>query len=128
VLNYQSNAATMNATINGMTIGVSTGVAPLGLLLNTTASVQGNQLMAYGYGNTASNSLGMSALPGSLNQATAGISNVQINTASITSAITGSSVGVMSGGSTSGGAVIVSGNSSTAQSIGNNAVNRIIAK
>ncbi len=128
VLNFQTNAATANATITGMTIGISTGAALAGLLLNTTASVQGNQLLAYGYGNSANNTLGMSALPGTLNQATAGINNVQINTASINAAIASSSVGLISGGSTSGGAVIVSNNTSTAQSIGNSATSRIVAR
>ena len=128
VLNFQTNAATANATITGMTIGITTGVQPAGLLLNTTASVQGNQLLAYGYGNSANNTLGMSALPGTLNQATAGINNVQINTASINAAIANSSVGLISGGSTNGGAVIVSNNTSTAQSIGNSATSRIVAR
>ncbi len=128
VLNFQTNAATANATITGMTIGISTGAAPAGLLFNTTASVQGNQLLAYGYGNSANNTLGMSALPGTLNQATAGINNVQVNTASINAAIASSVVGLNSGGSTSGGAVIVSSNTSTAQSIGNSATNRIAAR
>ncbi len=125
VLNFQSNAASMSGNITGMTVGINTG--GLGAMGNTTASVQGNQLLAYGYGNSSNNALGMSALTGSLNQATAGINNVQINLASISTAISNSQIGVF-GGSVGGGAVVVSGNTATSQSIGNSAMNRIMAR
>ena len=125
VLNFQSNAASMSGNITGMTVGINTG--GLGAMGNTTASVQGNQLLAYGYGNSSNNALGMSALTGSLNQATAGINNVQINLASISTAISNSQIGVF-GGSVGGGAVVVSGNTATSQSIGNSAMNRLMAR
>jgi len=68
----------------------------------------------------------MSALPGSLNTASAAITNVQYNMASITASVSGASM-VASGTVNSSGSVNVSGNTITAQVVGNRSVNSITA-
>lgn len=131
VLNYQNNAAGMTATVGAAltstTIGIVANGGAGGSLTNTASAVLGNQVVASAYGNSASNSLTMSTLTGSSNQASAGISNTQFNSANISSTITGVTIGVM-GGSASGGSIVVSGGGTSAQAVGNSAVNKIVGK
>ena len=122
VLNYQGNNAGMSALVSGAHVGMN----PTSMS-GATATVQGNQMLASGYGNTASNTVVLSALALGANQATAAISNVQYNTASINATISSASTGVF-GGTANGGVVVVSGNTTTAQAMGNVAVNRITTR
>lgn len=124
VLNQQRTQATadgISAVLNGTTLGAA---------LNGTGgrtTVQGNQLVAMASGNSVDNVLAMSALPGSLNTARAAVTNVQYNMASITASVNGASV-MGSGSVSGGGSVNVSGNTITAQVMGNRAVNSISAR
>ena len=122
VLNYQGNNASMNASVSGAHVGMNPTA-----MSGATATVQGNQMLASGYGNTASNTVVLSALALGANQATAAISNVQYNTAFINATISSASTGVF-GGTANGGVVVVSGNTTTAQAMGNVAVNRITTR
>lgn len=117
----QETIAGISAILNGTTLGAS---------LNGTGgstSVRGNQMVALAYGNSVDNVISMSALPGSLNTASAAITNVQYNMASITASVNGASMvanGIVSGP----GSVNVSGNTITAQVVGNRSVNSITAR
>lgn len=123
VLNSQTTQATgsIDAVLNGTTLGAT---------LNGTGgstSVQGNQMVALAYGNSVDNVIGMSALPGGLNTASAAITSVQYNMASISAAVSG--VSMVGSGTVSGtGAVNVSGNTVTAQVVGNRSVSSIAAR
>lgn len=123
VLNYQGNSSAMTATVQYASIGLGASTS----LVNSSATVQYNTVLASGYGNTASNSLGMSALTGNANAASSGISNVQYNTGSVTALVSNVSNGIVGGAGVSGGQTTVSGNSIAAQAVGNSAVNRIVA-
>lgn len=120
VLNQQRTQGSIEAVLNGTNLGAA---------LNGTGgstSVQGNQMVALAYGNSVDNVISMSALPGSLNTASAAITNVQYNMASITATVSGASM-VASGTVSGAGSVNVSGNTITAQVVGNRSVNSITA-
>lgn len=120
VLNQQRTQGSIEAELNGTNLGAA---------LNGTGgstSVQGNQMVALAYGNSVDNVISMSALPGSLNTASAAITNVQYNMASITATVSGASM-VASGTVSGAGSVNVSGNTITAQVVGNRSVNSITA-
>ena len=119
ILNVQNNYASVDTKVQFINAGAT------GSLTATNAVVQANQMAASSYGNSASNSLGLSAL-GNQNTASAMISNVQFNGAAITSSVNSVNIGVF--GSASGGSVVVSGNSVSARSVGNSASNVISAR
>jgi hypothetical protein len=127
VLNYQGNTSAMAALVTGTAVGINFGPAP-GTMGASTATVNGNQVLASGYGNMASNGLTMSVLIGNGNAATSTVSNTQLNTAAIGSTATGVNIGVSGGSTTGASAVVVSGNSITAQSVGNSATNKLASK
>jgi hypothetical protein len=112
------NASVLTGTIGALNTGAFNGV-------NT--SVISNYVVAYGYGNTASNSLVLSSLPGNTSQATASITNTQFNAQNVNALISGVTIGIGSGG-IGGGSSIVSSNSIAAQAMGNAAVNGISSK
>ena len=119
ILNVQNNYASVDTKVQFINAGAT------GSLTATNAVVQANQMAASSYGNSATNSLGLSAL-GNQNTASAMISNVQFNGAAITSSVNSVNIGVS--GSASGGSVVVSGNSLSARSVGNSASNVISAR
>jgi hypothetical protein len=129
VLNSQSTGSgtSVMGTINGFTMGG----AQLSGALNSggTASVTGNLVQATGYGNSASNAILVSALPVTLNTASASITNVQYNLASVSATV--SNVAIQASGtnvSTSSGGVNISGNNIVAMAVGNRAVNTITGR
>jgi len=138
VLNQQGNAASMNAVVQNTMIGVTMSgyntTAPVnnfsggyGYGMNASnASVQGNSVLASGYGNTASNSLGLSAPATAATTASASLVNRQTNSAAISASVQNVSVGI--GGSATGSAVAITGNSVTAQAVGNSATNVLSIK
>jgi hypothetical protein len=125
VLNYQTNAAAMTAAVNSASIGIITGAT--GSLTGTNATVNSNSVTASAYGNNSANTLGMTSLIANGNASTGLVSNTQLNTANISSTVTSATIGVIGGAST-GGNFVINGNSVTASSVGNSAVNSIIAK
>lgn len=134
VQNEQDNIAGAGAESVQATVGdARVGILNTGTFTNVNASVLSNQIVAYGYGNWASNGITLSQLPGNTSQATAGISNQQLNSQSITSVVYNVNIGLGNGagsptGGTSGGFATVSGNGVTAQALGNYASNRIGVK
>jgi hypothetical protein len=125
VLNYQSNLSGMSASVANSQIGLPNNVG--GSQVNTATSVTGNQVIGYAYGNSSTNTIGMSSMAAGLNQASASVNNTQYNGGNISATIAGVVSGSV-GGSISGGSVVVSNNTITAQAVGNSAVNRITAK
>jgi hypothetical protein len=134
ILNFQSNLASSTALTQGLNIGLPGATS----LTNTTVTVQGNVVSAFGYGNSASNLLGVSALPAGLSQTSNWITNTQANSGAIQATVGGAvaggaginiGVGAATGvGSASGGLIVVSNNSAVAQATANSAVSRIVGR
>lgn len=136
VLNYQttgSSTATeanpsgygIQSAINGITIG---GTQMGGALNGGSASASANQLLSVAYGNSANNAVVVSSLAPGLNTASASITNVQYNMASVNAAITNSNVQASGSVGTSGGNINVTGNSMVAMAVGNRSVNSITGR
>jgi len=123
VLNSQhtGSGSSVSSAINGFNMG---GTQINGALNGSgSVPVMGNVVQSVAYGNSATNAVQVSALPAGMNTASASITNVQYNLASISSSISGVSV-QGSGVNTSGTAgVNISGNSIVAMAVGNRAVN-----
>jgi len=124
LLNSQSNAAAVTASVSTGAIGMQTTTG--GNSIGSNLSVLNNSVLAAGQGNTASNNLVSSAI-GNGNSASMLVANTQFNTASIVASVSSMNIGVSTGAIT-GSTSVVSGNSISAQAIGNSAVNRITAK
>ncbi|OYU32453.1 MAG: hypothetical protein CFE39_03020 [Comamonadaceae bacterium PBBC2] len=128
VLNSQNTerGTSVTASINSFTMG---GVQ-LGGALNSggTAGVTGNLMQATAYGNSASNSVQVSALPATLNTASASITNVQYNLASVSASVNNASVQAGGISSTTSAGVNISGNSTIAMAVGNRASNVIVGR
>jgi hypothetical protein len=121
----------VSATVSNTTIGLAAPVGALGpVALNATnngsaLTVSGNNVLASGYGNTASNSLSITG--GLANGSSAGIANTQYSNASISATVSN----VLIGGSATiapsgaGNTAVVSNNNITAQVIGNSSVSTL---
>ncbi len=128
VLNSQSTGAgsSVTSTVTNFTIG---GVQLSGALNSSgSASVTGNAIQALAYGNSASNAIQVSALTAGLNTASASITNVQYNMASVSATVTGSSMQANGLNSTGAASVNMAGNSIVAMAVGNRAVNTITGR
>ncbi|PUE18882.1 hypothetical protein B9Z38_11355 [Limnohabitans sp. MMS-10A-160] len=125
VLNQQTTGAgsSVSSAINQFNMG---GSVLNGALNTGSLAMTGNQFQATAYGNSATNAVQVSALSAGLNSASASITNVQYNLASITATINqvnlqaGSSLNT---GNSAGAGVNISGNSIVAMAVGNRAVN-----
>ncbi len=130
VLNQQSNSASMNAAVQNATVGVTMGggygagifEGGYGGMNNSAATVLGNQVQAAAYGNTASNAVGLTAGSGATAMAGSMLMNRQTNSASIDASVSGVTVGAIAG-YTGSSTLGVTGNSISAQAIGNSATN-----
>ncbi|MDB5860448.1 MAG: hypothetical protein JWQ76_4137 [Ramlibacter sp.] len=129
VLNSQSNAAAMNAAVRNATIGVTmNGYGYEGTGLNSaSAAVLANSVTASGYGNMASNAIGLGLPQAGAGAATASLASRQVNTAAISANVSNVSIGIP-GATANGSSAVVSGNSVSAQAIGNSVVNTISVK
>jgi hypothetical protein len=127
VLNSQhTNAASsVSSVINGFSMG---GSALNGALNGGSVAVTGNVIQSLAYGNSANNSVQVSALPATLNTASASITNVQYNLASVSASIAGMNVQASGSNSVSSSGVNISGNTVTAMAVGNRASNVIIGR
>jgi len=127
VLNSQhtGSGSSVSSVINGFNMG---GAQLNGALNGGSASVAGNVVQSVAYGNSATNAIQVSALPAGLNTASASITNVQYNLASVTSTVQNMNV-QGNGVNTSGSAgVNISGNSIVAMAVGNRSVNSITGR
>jgi hypothetical protein len=119
----QISTGAVQTTVNSAYVGVdaaSVTAAPL--------TVSGNTVAAVSAANTASNAMTASALPGSPVFATLSVINNQTATNSVTSTVSGVTIGNTVGGGSPSGAMTVSGNTMVAQAGGNSAINRIIGR
>ncbi len=123
-LNYQGNLSSVNAVVTAIGLGVPTAATSF---TNTTSSVLANQLVASAFANSSTNNIGLSALTGGLNQASAAVTNGQFNSGNIGATLSSITAGLF-GGAASGGSMVVSGNTFIAQVIANSAVSRIFAR
>jgi hypothetical protein len=117
----------VQSAINGISIGGS----QLGGALNGTtasASVTGNQVSSVAYGNSANNSVVVSALAPTLNTASASITSVQYNLTSVNATISNSAMQASGAAGSSGANVGISGNSIVAMAVGNRSVNAITGR
>jgi len=127
VLNTQSSSSGLSARIENAQVGAFATVNGGGFAA-APVTVQGNQAIASTYANTASNSIAMSALPGSANAASTSLANSQSNTGSVSAQVIGVVIGTSGAGGTGGGSLTVSGNTVAAAAVGNSAVNSIVGR
>ena len=126
VLNAQSNSGDIAATASSVTYSIALNDGGAGLAygpINSSVSMTGNAVTAVAFGNTATNALTMATfnagIPSSIN------SNLQVNSGSVTATASGATIGVYSAQDVQGSAIRNSGNSVSAQAIGNNSVSTI---
>ena len=131
VLNHQTTGSSstttpnITAVINGQILGSS----QLGGALNGGAfSASGNQLASVAYGNSANNTVVVSALAPGLSTASASITSVQYNMASVKAEVSGTSVVANGSAGTTGGAISITGNSIVANVVGNRSINAITGR
>ncbi|MFB9149023.1 beta strand repeat-containing protein [Roseovarius ramblicola] len=119
VFNEQVQQASVNASSTGASFRVN-ATSTTGQALNgASASLSGNSVQASGFGNVATNSVTLTALNGTGNDATAAIFNGQTNSGNITSTATGASIGVFSTGLVTASSAAVGGNSIGSTAVGN---------
>lgn len=127
VLNTQANTGNVSATSTGSyqvaLNSVGTGAIPG--LTDGTAAVTGNKVAAQAYGNSATNSITVTAP--STGRPTAAIGNYQSNSGTIVATATGVNYGIGITGATSGSSLRAAGNQVTATAVGNSAVSTIAA-
>jgi len=121
VLNSQTNAASMTSLVDAVSVGLPISLAGSSIS-NANLSISGNQVLALGYGNNARSTLTTSSLIGS---ASSWLTSTQLNTGNISTTVSNATLGVTGAliSSTGGVTGSVSGNTITAQSVGNSAVN-----
>jgi hypothetical protein len=132
VLNYQSTGTSPSSPAYGVQSiinGISVGGSQLGGALNGgSATVAGNQVLSVAYGNSANNSVVVSALTPTLNTASASITSVQYNLTSVTATIGNTTVQASGAAGSSGANVGITGNSIVAMAVGNRSVNTITGR
>lgn len=128
VLNDQSNGGAVSAlaqnavysvAFNDYTTGTTTGTAASG----SAFSNSNNAVNALAYGNSAVNSLNMSTFGAGL--PSSAVSSVQANNGVVTATATGVQFSMAATGSTTGSVMRSTGNSVTAQAVGNSSVSTI---
>lgn len=127
VLNAQNNAGPVTASATSVTYGVALngqGGSVPGAASTGSIAVTGNTVAAQAYGNTATNSVVMTALNGGT--PTAAIANYQSNSGPVTATATSVNFGIASPrGTVTGSTLQTSGNQVGATAIGNNVVTTI---
>lgn len=118
VLNGQSNASAVNATLTNYQIGLNTSAGTN----SGSLSLNGNMMMADATGNNAVNSLMLTAGGGGTD-ASGSISNYQSNSAAMSANVSGVGVVIAAGATT--GSVSVANNAISASAMGNSATSVI---
>lgn len=125
VLNVQSNGGAVSARTTStyavaLNAGASVGTS---VITNGTVSVSGNVASASAYGNKAENSVTLSVLAGGA--PTSAIGSSQVNTGAILASVTGTQIGMTGTGAASTSSLGVSGNTISANAVGNSVSNAI---
>lgn len=132
MLNVQSNTAAISATALNANYGielngVNEGTGTYGSVSGSAYSVSGNEVTAYGYGNSAVNQMSLSSLPSG--SASGALSNSQYNSGAISATVAAASFNATTSGTgISGNTGTVSANRALARAVGNTVVNRITAQ
>ena len=130
VVNGQTNTGPVTASVSGAVVGNWAGGTAASYYNGATLAVASNTVGASAYGNSATNTLGVSALVGAASQATTRLVSAQVNTANVSATVDNAYIGVGPGSSTnvSGNVATVAGNTVSAGVVGNSAVNQIAVR
>ncbi|KQW57196.1 beta strand repeat-containing protein [Variovorax sp. Root411] len=128
VLNTQGNTGNVTAAstgihqiaLNGLNAGTVPGMA------GGTAAVAANTVTARAYGNSATNTISVTAP--AAGRPTAAIGNYQTNSGTIAATATSVNYGIGISGAAAGSTLLASGNQVTAIAVGNSAVSTIAAR
>jgi hypothetical protein len=123
VLNAQTNLGNVSATASDVSYAVALNQGNAGAMQDTSVSIGGNAVNAVAYGNTASNTLTMSTFGAGI--PSSALSNVQSNNGAVTATATSVAFSMTPTGATSGSALRNSGNTVSAQAVGNTSVSSI---
>lgn len=124
VLNDQYNGGAVNALAQNAVYSVAFNDGASGTAASGSAfSNSNNAVNALAYGNTAVNSLNMSTFGAGL--PSSAVSSVQANNGVVTATATGVQFSMAATGSTTGSVMRSTGNSVTAQAVGNSSVSTI---
>lgn len=119
VFNEQVQQASVDVSTTGAIFQVKATSGTGQALNGASAGLSGNSVQASGLGNVATNSVTLTALNGSGNDATAAIFNGQTNSGNITARADGASIGVFSTGLVTASSAAVAGNSIGSTAVGN---------
>ncbi|MGB3643522.1 MAG: hypothetical protein WBA15_03500 [Mesorhizobium sp.] len=122
LLNSQSNSGDVSASSTNAVYRVALN-ADTGAVTNGSVSVGGNSVGAIAYGNSATNSVTLAGLP--TGTSTAALGSHQVNSGAITASVTGASLGITAGVGVGSSSLGVSGNTISANAVGNSASNVI---
>jgi hypothetical protein len=122
VLNAQTNDGAVSATSTGVTYSLALNSGTGAAALNSNATLANNSAAANAFGNVATNSLNMITFGAGV--PSSALASNQVNQGAVTATATNVSFG-MTVGTTTGSALRVDGNNTTAQAVGNNSVNTI---
>lgn len=123
VLNSQTNTGNVGAVASSVTYAVALNEGTTGSALNSSASLGNNAVTAVAFGNSVNNSITMATFGAGI--PSSAISNNQSNSGAISATATGVAFNMTPSGPASGSAFRSSGNSVTAQAIGNSSVSTI---
>lgn len=121
-LNNQVNAGPVSASATA-TYTVNSTSGDGFALNNAMVGMAGNVIEASAVGNSATNSVTLSAL--NYGASTAAIGNEQLNTANITASVSNGMIGSSNSGGVNASSIGLSGNSITSSAIGNRSINTI---
>jgi hypothetical protein len=120
VLNAQTNSGALEATSTGATYSLALNSADGAAALNSNATLANNSVAATAFGNVASNSLNMTTFGAGV--PSSALASNQVSQGAVTATATNVSFG-MTVGTTTGSALRVDGNNTTAQAVANSSVN-----
>jgi hypothetical protein len=124
LLNDQVNTGSVSATATGATsVALNALNGSVGSVLNSSISNSNNSVAAYAYGNSASNTVMLSAL--NTGTANVALGNQQLNTGAVTATATQVSYTMSSFGSVTGASMQNNGNVASAVAVGNSSVSII---
>lgn len=123
VLNSQSNNGNVGAEASGITYAVALNDGTTGSALNSAVNMGNNAVTAVAFGNSVNNSIAMSTFGAGI--PSSAISNNQFNGGAVTAAASSVAFNMTPTGPASGSALRNSGNTVTAQAIGNSSVSTI---
>lgn len=123
ILNSQSNMGNVAAAASNVNYSLALNDGVTGSALNSTATIGNNATTAVAYGNSVNNSLTMATFGAGI--PSSAIANNQVNSGAVTATATGVAFAMTPTGTASGSAFRNSGNTVTAQAVGNSSVSTI---